>query len=199
MSTQHGPTTGSGQIRVQRKSRVLVMPDERLGLDRHEVQQATASVVANTSAAMAVKAVLLDATRTILRRADEEIDIPAAGGRSGGSVSPHRLASTAWPYPIGLAVPFDDAAECGGAFHGECDLRLGGGAVAPVRCNGGIGQPAPKHEAIGGGRGAQGDGGADVRHRNQCRKCRMPVKTMARPFSSAALMTSRRAWSRRAE
>jgi hypothetical protein len=59
------------------------MPDERLGLDRYKRAAGNGEGCREHLSRDGGQGRLLDATRTILRRAEDEIDIPAAGWKVG--------------------------------------------------------------------------------------------------------------------
>ena len=111
------------------------------------------------------------------------------GSRSCGQLlAPHRGIDGV-RVADGRAAGLDDAAERVPGVEGDIDLGLGGRRAGPTRprCPG---APASR----GSGPSRRGWPGADGRRSSsghaQCRKWRMPVKTMARPRSSAAAITS---------
>src|SRR6476620_5538192 len=120
------------------------------------------------------------------RRGDEQVDVPGADGEFVRLLSAPQADLDCVRIADRLAIDLDDAAERGLAAHGERDLGFRARRIAPACLHLRIGQPAANAEAV----LRRGRAEMHAATRSQCRKWRTPVKTMARPFSSAAAITS---------
>jgi len=87
---------------------------------------------------------------------DEEIDVPGARGDFLGLRRPPQADFDGVGIADRRAGGLDDAAQRGGAGHGEVDLGLRARGIAPPRLDVGLGQPAANAEAVLRGSGAQG-------------------------------------------